>query len=344
MRWRITLSLAGLVGMSLWAQAPPLEPDPVLLERLLQRHVSEPRAFDFAAIGDQQYGPEGEQKWPALQNSINRAAGIEFIIHVGDFKSGSTLCNNETFYDRLHAFNRFEMPMIYTPGDNEWTDCHRENNGSYDPLERLYYLRRVFFPDNQSLGRRRIILSQQSDDARYHRYRENVVWSMGNVLFATLHVVGSNNNLGRNAENDREYEERTAANFNWLKTVFSVARDNAFAGVVIAMQANPGWRGTAVAVAQMATGFKDTIVVLEDEAVIYARPILVIMGDTHVFRIDKPMIGARSGRLLENVIRVEVPGDRDVHWVRVKVDPAKRGLFSFEHEDVVENYVQQERP
>lgn len=51
------------------------------------------------------------------------------------------------------------------------------------------------------------------------------VWGQGNVLFAALHIVGSNNNLDRNPENDREYEDRNRANFNWLKTVFSVARD-----------------------------------------------------------------------------------------------------------------------
>jgi len=194
------------------------------------------------------------------------------------------------------------------------------------------------------MGRRKITLSQQSEDTRYSKYVENAMWSMGNVLFATLHILGSNNNLGRNEENGREYVERTNANFNWLKTAFAVARDNGFAGVVIVTQANPGWSGTPVRVAQLGTGFRDTFFNLEDEAIVYARPILVIMGDTHTFRIDKPILGARSGRVLENILRLEVPGDTNAHWVRVKVDPAKRGLFSFEYEDVVENYVQQQRP
>jgi hypothetical protein len=114
--------------------------------------------------------------------------------------------------------------------------------------------------------------------------------------------------------------------------------------VVIVTQANPGWSGTPVRVAQLGTGFRDTFFNLEDEAIVFARPILVIMGDTHTFRIDKPLLGARSGRVLENILRLEVPGDTNVHWIRVKVDPAKRGLFSFEYEDVVENYVPQPRP
>ena len=164
---------------------------------------------------------------------------------------------------------------------------------------------------------------------------------MGNVVFVTLHVVGSNNNLGRDAENDREYAERNAANFNWLKMAFSVAWEGRFAGVVIVMQANPGWTGVPLRVEQLGTGFRDIFTVLEEGAIAIARPVLVIFGDSHLFRIDKPLIGARSGRILENVTRLEVPGEPQVHWVRVKVDPARRGLFSFEHEDVVENYIPQ---
>lgn len=332
-----------LTASQLGAQVLETGPDPGFLQRLLGRHVPEARAFDFAAIGDQQYGADGERKWPALQASINRG-NVAFTIHIGDMKSGDTVCSNEMFADRLNAFNNFDAPMMLTPGDNEWTDCHRENNGSYDPLERLDYLRRIFYRDNQSLGRRKMTLSQQSEDPRHFKYVENAMWSAGNVLFATVHAIGSNNNLGRNAENDREWAERTAANFNWLKTVFSVARDNSFAGVVIGMQANPGWSGAPVRTAALGTGFRDTFLVLEDESIVYGRPVLVIMGDSHIFRIDKPVLAARSGRVLENLLRLEVPGSTYVHWVRVKVDPTKRGLFSFEYEDVAANSFAQQRP
>jgi hypothetical protein len=344
LKLRIVICVLAAAAPLLEAQGPAAGPDPEVLRRLLERHRPEARAFEFAAIGDQQYGPDGERKWPALQNSINRATNIAFTVHAGDFKSGATLCSNEMFLNRLDAFNNFEMPLIYTPGDNEWTDCHRENNGSYNSLERLDYLRALFYAGNQSQGRRKLNLSRQSEDPRYAKYVENAMWSMGNVLFATLHMVGSNNNWNRDAENDREWVERTAANFNWMKTVFNVARDNEFAGVVVVTQANPGWAGTPVRTSALGTGFRESFFVLEDEVIVYARPVLVIMGDTHRFRIDKPLLGARSGQILENLMRVEVPGDTSVYWVRIRVDPAKRGLFSFEHEEIVENYVPQQRP
>ncbi len=168
-RAALTICLVALAGGSSWAQGPASGPDPTVLQRLLGRHRPVPRAFEFSAIGDQQYGAAGERMWPALQASIN-LANVAFVLHIGDIKSGDTVCSNEMFEDRLRAFNNFDMPMIYTPGDNEWTDCHRENNGSFDPLERLDYLRLVFYRDNQSQGKRKITLSQQNEDSRYGKY------------------------------------------------------------------------------------------------------------------------------------------------------------------------------
>ncbi len=340
---RLLISIS-LLAAAAYSQADPAGPDPAILQTLLGRHKPVAQRFEFAAIGDQHYGAAGIAKWPALQSSINRSTNTQFVVHTGDIKSGSTVCDNAMFAGRLADFNRFEMPMMLTPGDNEWTDCHRENNGSYDSLERLDYLRRIFYPDNQSLGRRKITLSQQSEDRRYFKYVENSMWSQGNILFAMVHLVGSNDNFGRNAANDAEWRERGAANFNWLKTIFSVARDNEFAGVVLVMQVNPGFNAGRVRVSQLESGLRDSFFVIEDEAVTFRKPVLMIHGDSHEFHYDKPLIGARSGLPIDNLMRVEVPGSADVHWVRITVDPAKTQLFSVEHVDVVENYFNQTRP
>ena len=344
MRTLLFLTFAASL-VPLHAQGPAAGPDPRFLQQLLDRHrPSGTDPFEFAALGDQQYGADGERRWPALVEGVNRS-GVSFVVHTGDVKSGSTLCSDAMFADRVQSFNSFLMPMILTPGDNEWTDCHRANNGSYNSLERLAYLRRVFYPTNQSFGQRKLTLSRQSEDPRYPNYVENSMWAQGNVLFAALHIVGSNNNLDRNAENDREYAERNRANFNWLKTVFSVARDAEFAGVVLLLQANPGFPGSRVRVSQLESGFREIFFHLEDEAVVFNRPVLLIHGDSHEFHIDKPLLGTRSGRVIDTIMRLEVPGSADVHWVRVRVNPAKpASLFSFEHEDIVAHRPAQQRP
>lgn len=315
--------------------------DPAFVNRLVERHRPQPGiSFDVAAIGDQQYNPAGEAAWPALQDHINKS-GVAFVIHTGDIKSGSTPCNNEMFANRLAAFNNFEMPMILTPGDNEWTDCYRENNGAFDPLERLAYLRRTFYPSNQSLGIRRMTLSQQSEDPRFVRFVENAIWSVGNVLFVSLHSVGSNNNLGRNAENDREYAERNAANIAWIRTAFAVARQSGFDGLLFVSQANPGFGGPRVKAEAMSTGFQDQFAVLEGEVVATEKPVLWVYGDSHTFRVGKPLLNTRTNRVLEKLVAVEVPGEQDYHWVRITVDAARSDIFSIQHMDVPQNLAPQ---
>ena len=50
----------------------------------------------------------------------------------------------------------FADPLVYTPGDNEWTDCHRTSNGGYTPTERLDVIRTTFFPQpGLTLGKQR---------------------------------------------------------------------------------------------------------------------------------------------------------------------------------------------
>src|SRR5919108_2277392 len=189
----------------------------------LSRHLH--GAFSFALIGDMPYGAEGERTFPNVLADINADRTLAFVAHDGDIKNGSSLCSNEMFANRLELFNAFVHPLIYIPGDNEWTDCHRANNGAYDPLERLAYLRQIFFPSDESLGVRTLTLDRQSSDPQYAAYRENVRWAVKNVMFAGLHVVGSNNNRGRTPAADAEYAERNAATIAWLRSTFAVARE-----------------------------------------------------------------------------------------------------------------------
>ena len=62
-------------------------------------------------------------------------------MHLGDIKNGSSRCDDSYFAQIAAGFSSLTIPLIFTPGDNEWTDCHRANNGAYDPLERLAALR-----------------------------------------------------------------------------------------------------------------------------------------------------------------------------------------------------------
>ena len=115
----------------------------------------------FTAIGDQPYYSTSD--FSALIERINADRRSSFTIHVGDIKNGSTVCSDERFLTVKALFDSFDKPLIYTPGDNEWTDCHRKSNGSYEQRERLAKLRELFFINAQSQGRHPMRLQRQSE-------------------------------------------------------------------------------------------------------------------------------------------------------------------------------------
>ena len=83
-------------------------------------------------------------------------------------------------------------------------------------------------------------------------------------------------------------------------------------------------------------GLKRLYPVLIAESDAYGLPVVLTVGDTHVFRVDKPLYRADRS-LVENFTRVEVFGDPEVHWVRVTVDLREREVFSFHQELVPTN-------
>ena len=119
--------------------------------------------FEFVALGDMPYNiPADYEKFDRLIDRVN-ALKPAFTLHVGDVISGVTACSDENFSKVKSQFDRFEGPLVYTPGDNDWTDCHRMLMGRYDPLERLAAVRRLFFPEpGKSLGRVRLSLESQT--------------------------------------------------------------------------------------------------------------------------------------------------------------------------------------
>src|SRR4030095_7144226 len=212
-------------------------------------------------------------------------------------------------------------------------------------------------PDRRhaSLGQKSIAVKNQSADPQFAKFRENLRWSVSNVTFVTVHIVGSNDNFGSTAETDAEHLERKAANIAWIKQTFAEAMANNSRGVVLLTQANPGFenfwppaaktryfipfipRGQALP--DPTTAFGDYIQTLADEVERFEKPVAILHGDTHLFRIDKPLYSKETNRLFENFTRVQIFGWPDSHWVRITVDPADPQLFRFKAEIVPENVV-----
>ena len=163
------------------------------------------------------------------------------------------------------------------------------------------------------------------------------------MTFLTLHVPGSNNGLGWTPQGDAEYSERNEANLAWLHEAFEHAKLIDSLAIMIMQQANlfpesPPFPGTP----QNPSGYTEMRGEIQKETAAFGKPVVLVHGDSHFFRIDKPL-GPRSERgaavtpALENFTRVETFGTPYHHWVHVTVDGRDPGVFTFRPRIVVAN-------
>ena len=300
--------------------------------------------FSFGLWGDTPYAKAGDgPKIPALIESIN-AGSIVFSLFDGDIKDGSSKCTDDVYANALAMFGMLKQPVVYIPGDNEWTDCHRINNGGYDNLERLAYLRTVMFPSSDSLGQTRLPLSRQG--ALGQKFVENIRFNHGGIVFVGLNIPGSNNNKildekdctnksartpAQCAADNEEYLERDAANIGWMQQSFGIARDQRAAGIVIVFQADPGFdlpetEDLDESKAPEVSGYRNFMAKLVTETENFAGQVLVVHGDTHFFKVDKPLYSPTN--LLPNLTRLQTFGSPAIHWVRVSVDVTTEHVFT----------------
>ncbi len=327
--------------------------------------TAQQRPFDFGLIGDMPYTKAQEQEYQRVLDALN-ATELAFVAHIGDFQFdatpynrnpslASTPCVDESYDAIYKSFQTIRHAFILTPGDNDWSDCAPLNTKKVDPLQLLAKIRSTFYPEGKSLGQKPIPVVSQSADATFSKFRENLRWTVGGVLFVTIHTVGDNDNFGRTPEMDAEHLERKAANIAWLKQAFAEAKASNSLGLVILTQANPGFesvwpiaaktryflrfipRGQPLPKRDLAFG--DYLQTLADELENYDKPVAYLHGDTHLFRIDKPLYSRKTNRLFENFTRVETFGWPDTHWVRVTVDQKDPQLFRFNAEIVPGNIV-----
>jgi hypothetical protein len=278
--------------------------------------------FSFFAIGDMPYhNPEDLTKFQKLIAAINSQASA-FTIHVGDIKNGKTPCSDDYYKTIQNLFSEFKAPFIYTPGDNEWTDCHTPEAGGYDPAERLASLRKFYFRDGQSLGQKPMKIISQNKTPGFEKYVENSLWRKENVTFVTVHVVGSNNNFKTDGSPNDEFLERDKANLQWLTEAFKTAQTNNDAAIVIIMH------GSLVYKNSESNGFNNIVEKLRTEVPAFRKPVLLVYGDLHRFVISKPLEDA-ADNLIDNFTSLMVYGDHDMHAIKIHVDPKSKSVFSF---------------
>ena len=101
---------------------------------------------------------------------MNRQGPV-FSVHLGDTMSSSEKATDALLLQRRDEFNSLATALIYTPGDNEWTDTHTEKAGGFVPTERLARIREIYFKEERSLGQKPIALVTQRRDPKFAKLK-----------------------------------------------------------------------------------------------------------------------------------------------------------------------------
>jgi len=300
------------------------------------------KAFTFAVIGDIPYGDAQIASFPGRIDQINADRQVQLVDHLGDIKSGSSVCSDQYFADIKAQFDRFTDPLVYTPGDNEWTDCHRANNGSYNPLERLSKVRQVFFPNpGHTLGQHAVDVAAQTRQG----YPENVSYERAQVAFAAVHIVGSNNSLApwtgnttATPEQAAEVLGRTAAGIGLIRDTFQLAKTHRDRAVVLLTQADMFDPTVTTPTFADYYAFQPIVQAIAQESAAYNGKVYLFNGDSHIYNQDQPLAAGSTWLTFygvttpaANLTRVTVEGSTAVdEWLKVSIGRRTPDVLTFQ--------------
>lgn len=321
------------------------------------RAASTPQSgrFEFGVVGDIPYTRAQEAEYARVMADIN-ARELSFVTHIGDcmfdprpYERDPSLARmpmtDDNYAYVLGTFQACRHPLVLTPGDNDWSDAVQFKKIKVSPQDRLQKLRATFYPRQSTLGQRSMPVVSQASEPAYASYVENLTWNLQGLRFATLHIVGSDDN---SQEDKAEHTARQAATIAWMRKAFATAKAEGSPGLVLISHANPDFenrwtrsyasryvrsvRGADAPKAPPATPYDPFLDALIEQVQNFPKPVLYVHGDTHIFRIGKPLLNPRTERFFENFTRLETFGWPDSGWVRVVVNPANPHLFEMHPE------------
>jgi len=305
----------------------------------------------YALFGDWPYGNIIDSA-PAFIAQVNADPDVQLALHIGDIHSGSQACGDAYNLSIFNFFQQFNDPLVYTPGDNEWTDCQKTKEfSSGAPLAELAKLRALFFPTpGKSLGMApKTVLSQASAFDAAHpedaAYVENVIWEEAGVLFVTLNIPGSNDDhavwaapFSDPAGQADEIAKRDAANSRWLAKAFALATAHGDAGLLLGQQADMWDPAQVVAGGDGLNGYDAHVAQLAAATLAFGKPVLLVNGDSHLFEADHPLADPSAvaytyhpiAAPVPNLTRITVDGSTNFKdWVKLVVDPTTPAVFSW---------------
>jgi len=246
--------------------------------------------IDIRVMGDVPNFPE---EYDQLEADLANVVGSdEFFVHLGDIKSDPSPCEEPMYTSIESILQTSSIPVFVVPGDNEWNDCS-DPDQAWDYWDaHLMRLDENWFYDFTVL--------------RQAVREENFAFVHSGVLFVGINLVGG-------AVHDAdEWAQRMEDDANWVNENFSNFGSQVTSAVVFG-HAFPDPNGGDRQ--QFAQEFVTT-------AADFAKPVLYIQGDLHVWNLDHPYDAA------PNVTRVVV--NRGVPSVRVTITHNPWNPFLFD--------------
>lgn len=320
----------------------------------------------IAVFGDWPYNQNLLDHAPLLINSVNADPDVSLVLHVGDIHSGSMACTSAGILPPIATavpdwnqkiyfqFQQFKFPVVYTPGDNEWTDCHKTKEFKAGaPLKELASVRSLFFArPGHTLGLedKEVFSQAQHFDPAFPadaQFVENVIWEDSRVVFVTLNVPGSNNDtlpwtngFGDPAAQAQEVAQRNAANIRWLDAAFTHAEREHAKAVVVGLQADMFDPAALVAGGDGLDQYTPFVQELANRSIHFGRPVLLLNGDSHLYEEDRPLADPASAtgaihhtKPVPNLTRITVQGSTNApaEWLKLTIDTRKSQVFSWQN-------------
>ncbi len=231
-------------------------------------------------------GPNG--RLYRLINEVNPS----MVMHLGDFKSGGKSCTDDLLIEHKALLNQiYPGKMIYTPGDNDWTDCDRTSLPySFNELERLDFLIPLMFETPPLLDKNLPTTTSQQTQI------ENKLLIHDRLAISTLHIVGTSNgrvfiNKSKPDLAIKKADERDKNNLAWLKNIEANSKN--FDALIIGFQADIYQKSVLESNTcgdvslKSCDAFKIYRQAFEDLAKRINKPVLISHGDTGEFCFEQ---------------------------------------------------------
>ncbi|MGH9146395.1 MAG: PKD domain-containing protein, partial [Vicinamibacterales bacterium] len=241
----------------------------------------------LSAVGDVPYSDSEKSEFQEHMDSHDLYSASEFLVHLGDIKSGGSSCAESWYRDMATSLKTLSVPAFIIPGDNEWNDCSNPSQAWAFWTTHLLAIERTFC--GLPLVERQAVRP------------ENFAFVKNGVLFIGINKVSGGLGGG-------ETSTRLQQNADWVTGQLQT-KGSSVRALVIFAQASPSGSPFESAFRAAASAF--------------AKPVLYIHGDGHSWTYNEGYLEPNITRVQVDRGSISHP---PVH-VTVTMDPANAFLF-----------------